>query len=144
MSNGDQTVIGANTSTRGSALGVHQPLVKNPLLPASSMRFWVYILHSLSHPRTYVGQTGDLDSRLEKPNSGRVKSTKRYRPWELIHREEFSTRRGAMEREKWLKSSSGRKWIALLLARIGVGGLSVSSSRSDDGRDLVPTEVGTD
>ncbi|MGA9363916.1 MAG: GIY-YIG nuclease family protein [Bacteroidota bacterium] len=91
------------------------------------MSFQVYILRSRSHPRTYVGQTEDLGSRLEKHNTGRVKSTKPYRPWELIHREEFSTRSQAMERERWFKRSTGRKWIARFLDERKGDGLSVSS-----------------
>jgi putative endonuclease len=30
--------------------------------------------------------------------------TKDYRPWKLIHTEEFETKKEALDREKWMKS----------------------------------------
>jgi len=32
-------------------------------------------------------------------------------PWQLIHKEKYSTRGEAMKREKFLKSGRGREWI---------------------------------
>jgi putative endonuclease len=79
------------------------------------MEYFVYILYSPSHNRTYVGQTNNLVSRLSYHNSGKVKSTKPFRPWVLIHSESFSSRSDAMKKEKWFKSTSGRKKISELL-----------------------------
>ncbi|MCL5268854.1 MAG: hypothetical protein M1469_12265 [Bacteroidetes bacterium] len=65
-----------------------------------------------------------------------MKSTKPYRTWRLIHTEKFCTRSEAMKREKWLKSSIGRRWLKTLVDEwSGRDDLSVSSSHSDDGRD---------
>ncbi|MEK6571242.1 MAG: GIY-YIG nuclease family protein [Bacteroidota bacterium] len=75
------------------------------------MSYFVYILRSLGYPRTYVGQTDDMSSRVELHNSGKVRSTRAYRPWEIIYCEEFGTRADAMKREKWLKTRMGRKFI---------------------------------
>ncbi len=77
--------------------------------------FCVYILLSESAARTYVGQTEDLEERVRKHNAGGVRSTKAYRPWRVIHVEEYGTRAEAMEREQWLKSRTGRKFVAALL-----------------------------
>ncbi|MCZ6704245.1 MAG: GIY-YIG nuclease family protein [Ignavibacteria bacterium] len=79
------------------------------------MNFFVYILYSPSHNRTYTGQSDNLDNRLVYHNSGKVRSTKPYRPWELIYIESFPTRAQAMKREKWFKSKAGRKKIAKIL-----------------------------
>ena len=79
------------------------------------MNYFVYILYSPTFIRTYVGQTNNLDNRLSIHNSGKVKSTKAYKPWILIHSESFSSRSDAMKREKWFKSSAGRKKIAELI-----------------------------
>ena len=66
--------------------------------------YFVYILKSLKDGNLYIGQTSNLTQRLQYHNSGRVKSTKRRAPFELIYAEEFSTRGKAMKKEKVLKS----------------------------------------
>jgi putative endonuclease len=59
-----------------------------------------------------VGYTSDLPSRLRSHNElGTSNWTKRYRPWELIYSEKYSTKRTAMQREKELKSGVGREFI---------------------------------
>ena len=73
--------------------------------------FFVYILYSASFNRIYVGQTKNIENRLESHNSGNVISTKHYKPWTMIHSEQFATRSEAMNREKELKTSVGRRWI---------------------------------
>ena len=78
------------------------------------MKFIVYILFSEKFGKTYVGQTADIQKRLILHNSGQVKSTKRYVPWKLLHLEEFDSRKEAMAREEWYKSSAGRKKISEL------------------------------
>ena len=65
--------------------------------------FFVYILYSSNYERYYVGQTNDLSDRLRRHNSGYVRSTKYYAPWELVYFEEFETRAQAMKRESALK-----------------------------------------
>jgi putative endonuclease len=79
------------------------------------MKFWLYILFSEKFGKTYVGQTANLNKRLVLHNSGRVKSTKRYLPWKLIHSECLNSRSDAMAREEWYKSPAGRKNISKLL-----------------------------
>ena len=79
------------------------------------MNFFVYILYSPSHNRFYAGQTNNLDDRLDYHNAGKVKSTKPYRPWELIYFETLFSRAEAMKREKWFKSEAGGKKIAEIL-----------------------------
>lgn len=75
------------------------------------MPYWVYVLRSDSANRRYVGQTDDVERRLEKHNAGLVFSTAPYRPWHLLHSEEFRTRGDAMRRERFLKSGQGRVFL---------------------------------
>ena len=49
--------------------------------------------------------------RIKTHNSGKVKSTKHYRPFKLVYREEVSSRVEAREREKYLKSAAGRIFL---------------------------------
>ena len=57
----------------------------------------------------------DVMRRLEEHNAGRVRSTKSYIPWEVIHVEEVPTRGEAMRREKGYKSPAGRKKVKEIL-----------------------------
>ncbi len=79
--------------------------------------FSVYVLASEVADRTYVGQTENVAERVRKHNKGLVRSTKAYRPWQLIHAEQYQTRAEAMQRERWLKSRAGRRFLAELLQR---------------------------
>jgi putative endonuclease len=102
------------------------------------MNYFIYILFSSAFNRTYVGQTNNLTSRLEYHNSGKVRSTKSYRPWTLVRTEIYNSRAEAMKREKWLKTPLGRKFITQILNNhIDATGLSVPLSATTE-RDLDP------
>jgi putative endonuclease len=73
--------------------------------------YFTYVLYSHQYDRIYVGQSSNIEVRLSLHNKGFVHSTKPYRPWKLIHFEEFSTRIESMKREKELKSHKGREFI---------------------------------
>ena len=74
--------------------------------------FYVYILYSEKFGRSYTGFTSDLEQRLLSHNELSSKDwTKRYRPWVLIHSEEYSTKGEAMAREKFLKTGKGREFV---------------------------------
>ena len=74
--------------------------------------FWVYVLHSRASDKIYIGFTSDLEARFRSHN---VLSTKgwtiKFRPWVIIHKEEFSRKVDAMRRERELKSARGREFI---------------------------------
>jgi putative endonuclease len=78
------------------------------------MAFFVYVLLN-PQGKTYVGQTPDLERRLNQHNDPTCRltlHTKRHPgPWRLLHFEEFLSRSAAMRREKELKSGKGREWI---------------------------------
>lgn len=71
--------------------------------------FYVYILQSLRDKGFYVGMSTSLAGRLAYHNSGRVSSTKRRRPLDLVYFEEFTSRNEARKREKYLKSYGGSR-----------------------------------
>jgi len=72
---------------------------------------YVYVLRSQVDNRLYVGLSSDTAKRLKSHNAGRTKSTKGYRPWEMVHVEEYPERATAREREKYLKSGYGKQWL---------------------------------
>ncbi|OGU36508.1 MAG: hypothetical protein A2068_07060 [Ignavibacteria bacterium GWB2_35_6b] len=73
--------------------------------------FTVYVLKSLKDEKRYIGFTSDLERRLSEHNLGKVKSTKNRKPFELIYTENFSTKPGAAEREKFFKTHKGRDFL---------------------------------
>ena len=73
------------------------------------MAYTVYAIKSLIDNRIYVGMTLNLDKRLAEHNQGRTKSTKGFRPWELIFKEEVKTRNDARNLEKYYKSGCGKE-----------------------------------
>jgi len=73
--------------------------------------FYTYVLYSPIFKKFYKGQTEDLNIRLKQHNSGRVKSTKAYTPWEIVHYEEYEQRKEALQRERYFKTAAGRRFL---------------------------------
>ncbi|MBI2984376.1 MAG: GIY-YIG nuclease family protein [Candidatus Kerfeldbacteria bacterium] len=69
------------------------------------MSCYVYVIRSIRFKRLYYGSCENLPNRLGQHNAGQVRSTRPYRPWELIRTEEFKTRGEARKREQQLKRS---------------------------------------
>ena len=74
-------------------------------------RYYVYVLRSLSDKQLYVGLTDNLPARLEKHNAGRVVSTRRRVPFELLYWEGCLYRSDAAQREKYLKTAWGKRYL---------------------------------
>jgi putative endonuclease len=73
--------------------------------------YYVYVLRSEKDGKFYVGYTNNVRKRLEQHNSGQVESTKRRGPLELIYWEGCINQQDATKREKYLKSSWGKRYI---------------------------------
>ncbi len=82
-------------------------------LLVEDVMFYAYAIKSASNERIYIGQTNNINKRIESHNKGYVRSTKRDRPWCLLSFEEFETRENARWQERELKKSLGKcmKWI---------------------------------
>jgi putative endonuclease len=78
----------------------------------------VYVLKSLKDNRTYVGFTKHLDQRLKEHNSGQVESTKNRTPFILWYKEDFSDQNEAYKKEKFYKTSWGRRKLKNILSKI--------------------------
>ena len=68
------------------------------------MSYYTYVLRSLKNGDMYIGSTDEVHKRFDLHNQGRVKSTKGYRPWELLEYEKFNLRSEAVRKEKFLKN----------------------------------------
>jgi putative endonuclease len=88
----------------------------NPALP--NTWYYVYLLISKKTKWVYVGCTNNLKKRLIEHNEGKVFSTKKMLPVELIYFEAYRYKDYAYKREKYLKEyGSG---LAKLKLRIGI------------------------
>ncbi len=73
--------------------------------------YYVYVLQSLTDGNFYIGFTTDLENRLRKHNSGMVYSTKDRIPFKLIYHEACINKDNALHREKYFKTTYGRRFI---------------------------------
>jgi putative endonuclease len=75
------------------------------------MFYYIYILKSLKDNLLYTGYTSDLRKRLEEHNSGKVTSTKNRLPLKLVYFEGCINQQDATHREKYLKTSWGKRYL---------------------------------
>lgn len=75
------------------------------------MSHYVYVLRSEKDNMFYVGYTKDIDNRMFYHNSGKVTSTKNRRPLTLVYYELCLNQQDATHREKYLKTSWGKRYI---------------------------------
>jgi putative endonuclease len=74
-------------------------------------KYTVYVLQSKKDGGIYIGHTDNLRARLARHHSGGVRATAHRRPLHLVLKENFTTRKEAIMRERWLKSGVGRKHL---------------------------------
>ncbi|HLD35706.1 MAG TPA: GIY-YIG nuclease family protein [Planctomycetota bacterium] len=79
------------------------------------MAFYVYILKSIKDNSFYIGQTRNLEERLQRHNSGRSRFTSGKRPWKIVYSEECATREFAQKRENEIKAEKSKEYIERLI-----------------------------
>jgi putative endonuclease len=77
--------------------------------------FYIYCLESIKNGELYFGFTKNLKNRLKEHNQKLNFSTKRYAPWKLIYYEASINENDARRREKYLKTSQGRRMMKIRL-----------------------------
>ena len=75
--------------------------------------FCVYVLEN-PHGKFYVGQTGNIEERLQDHNrtdcfEGHY--TRKNGPWRLVWSEEHGSRSSAVQRERQIKRMKSATWI---------------------------------
>lgn len=73
--------------------------------------FYVYVLLSEKDKELYTGYSSDLNKRLREHANGEVKSTKNRLPVMLIYWEGCLNQHDATRREKYLKTSWGKRYL---------------------------------
>jgi putative endonuclease len=73
--------------------------------------YYAYVLKSIHQDYYYKGHCHDIGKRLIQHNSGMTESIRPYIPFKLVYSEAFDTEIEAIEREKYFKSSAGRRYL---------------------------------
>ena len=82
---------------------------------------YVYVLRSLRDKQFYVGLTRNLSARLQAHNNGLVNSTKKRIPFELVYWEGRRNESDAAQRERYLKTAWGKRYIKTRIRRYLTG-----------------------
>ncbi|MEX0804043.1 MAG: GIY-YIG nuclease family protein [Candidatus Binatia bacterium] len=81
-------------------------------LPAAEKGKWFVYALECEDGSVYIGQTEDLRQRWQQHYSGKGgRWTKGHPPIRVVHWEALPSRGKSVEREKWLKTGYGRKWL---------------------------------
>lgn len=82
------------------------------------MFYYVYVLQSQKDKRWYTGFTADLRKRLKEHNEDKYVSwTKGRGPFDLIYYEACQNKKDAQQREKYLKTGMGKRYLKNRLRR---------------------------
>ena len=68
------------------------------------MKYTCYIIQSNSSGRLYIGQTNNIDDRLQRHNKNLNNATKNKGPWKIIFNKNFDSRPEAVMLEHKLKA----------------------------------------
>lgn len=77
--------------------------------------YFVYILWFCKDRSRYIGHCRVLLRRMRDHLNGKVAYTKCRRPFKLIYVEVYRSQKEAIDREKFLKSRSGRRYLDKML-----------------------------
>lgn len=78
---------------------------------------YVYVLESKKDGRWYTGATQDLRKRLEQHQSGKARATKGRGPLALVYFEASRNREDTYDRERFLKTGMGKRYLKNRLKR---------------------------
>ncbi|KUK84263.1 MAG: Uncharacterized protein XD98_0054 [Microgenomates bacterium 39_6] len=76
--------------------------------------YFIYVLQQ-NNKQFYVGLTGNLERRLKEHKNGKVKATEKRRPLKLIYYEAYRNKKDAEKRERYLKTTKGKRTLKLQL-----------------------------
>ncbi len=80
----------------------------------------VYAVYNRKHDKIYIGESDNLDERIQAHNDHRFTTSYTARfdgSWELVYQEVATNRQEARKREKQLKSYRGRQFLLRELLR---------------------------
>ena len=85
--------------------------------PLEIRMHYVYVIRSEKDKHMYTGCTDNLRKRFSQHNEGKCISTKGRGPFKLVCYEASLDRHDAMDRERYLKTGMGKRYIKNRLKR---------------------------
>ena len=76
---------------------------------------YVYILESLKTGRYYIGCCVDLEARFDRHNAGQVPATRKFRPFKIVFRKEYTSFSEARNVESKLKKLKRRDYLEKII-----------------------------
>jgi putative endonuclease len=76
--------------------------------------YYVYVLYN--GEKFYIGYTTNLKRRLDEHKTGNVKSTSKMGKVQLIFYEAFVNKNSAKRREKYFKTTKGKRALRIMLS----------------------------
>ena len=83
----------------------------------TSMFYYTYVLQSKKSKLFYTSFTSDLRKRFNEHNNNKNSYTKGRGPFELIYYEACKDQKDATQRERYLKSGRGKRFLKERLKR---------------------------
>ena len=81
------------------------------------MPYTVYILHSLTKDKFYIGYTDNLTERIIRHNQKSKGFTGSTNDWILVYQEEFKSQSEAIQRERQIKNLKSKIKIKELIQK---------------------------
>jgi putative endonuclease len=99
--------------------------------------YYLYILHSETFDKQYIGYTSDLARRLHEHNTSERKTfTSKYRPWRMVAAFKCPGSRAHVIRiERFIKKNKNKKLIQKLIAQEELFGILSQLVRVPHQRD---------
>jgi len=85
--------------------------ISNGVNPVRPNWYLTYVLKSLKDCKFYTGVTAELNKRIKQYRSGLVFATKHRLPVKLIYFEACLNKNDTYRREKYLKSTIGKRFL---------------------------------
>ena len=80
-----------------------------------SSEYYIYLIESESSGIWYVGLSQNPEERLKQHNKGKSKYTSSHLPWKLLYKEKIGNLAEARKREKYYKTSAGKRRLKKIL-----------------------------
>ncbi len=80
------------------------------------MKYYLYILKSLSTDKFYIGVSQNPERRLIYHNTIEKGFTSRYRPWELVFIKPFNSKSEALKVERKIKNWKSKSMIRKIIS----------------------------
>jgi putative endonuclease len=85
------------------------------MVAAKSNMYYVYILRSQRDGKLYTGYSANLKRRIQEHKQKKTHTTARMGKISLIYYEAFISEKDARDREKYLKTTQGKRTLKLML-----------------------------